>query len=187
MPVDRITVAPALASACSNGALVRSPEPILMRGSLSDSRNSSDVRVERRREELDAARLRARDQRVMRRLRQFQPLQHGKLAFAGVRGALLIIGLLRRAPGQRIGVEGLEFHDVGAGIRGGIDQGQRGLEAAGMIDAGFRDDERAWPRHPAAPAIADVMKAFLQQRAKIRDRWRWCRRCAGWPRHRHRG
>ena len=78
-------------------------------------------------------------------MRQFQPLQHGALAFRRVGGALLIVGLLRRAPGQRIGVEGLEFHDVGAGIRGRVDEGQRGVEAAGMIDAGFGDDERARP------------------------------------------
>ena len=147
MPVDRISVAPALASACSNGALVRSPEPILIRGSLSDSRNSSDCGSNGVDRNSMPRCLGARDQRLMRRLRQFQPLQHGELAFGGVRGALLIIGLWRRAPGQRIGVEGLEFHDVGAGIRGRIDQGQRRLEAAGMIDAGFRDDERAWPRH----------------------------------------
>ena len=96
----------------------------------------------------------ARDQRVMRGLRQFQPLQHGALAFRSVGGALLIIGLSRRAPRQRIGVEGLEFHDVGAGIRGRVDEGQRGLEAAGMIDAGFRDDERAAAVISRAPPCA---------------------------------
>ena len=124
-----------------------------MRGRSSDSRNASDDRIERRRQEFDAARLGARDQRMMRRLRQFQPLQHGALALRGVGGALLIIGLLRRAPRQRIGVEGLEFHDVGAGIRGRVDERQRRLETAGMIDAGFRDDERAAARHFASPPL----------------------------------
>ena len=116
-----------------------------MRGSLSDSRNSSDFGSKGVDRNSIPRCLRARDQRVMRRLRQLQPLQHGKLAFRGVRGALLIIGLSGRASGQRIGVEGLEFHDVGAGIRGRIDEGQCRLKTAGMIDAGFRDDERARP------------------------------------------
>ena len=103
-----------------------------------------------------------RDQSVVGGLRQFEPLQHGELAFRRIGGALLIVRLARRMPGQRIGVEGLEFDDVGAGIRGRVDKGEGGFEAAGMIDAGFGDDERAMP--VMAPlAGRDIVKALFEQ------------------------
>ena len=188
MPVDRIKVAPALATECSSGALVRSPEPILMRGRLSDSRNSSDCWIERRRQEFDAALLWRARSGCGARIAAIRAAAASRAGFPTHRWcAADNPPCLRRTSRQRIGIEGLEFDDVGAGIGRGIDQRQRGFEAARMIDAGFGDDQRVVRPSWGGLAGRDVVKALLEQFPEIRDGRDHVRETLARIRRRHRG
>ncbi len=149
IPVDRMTEHLRRAISSSIGALVRSPEPTL--SSLQAEAVGKQIEaqmVERRRQEPDAALAAVLDQPPMRGIVEFERLEHIELArgIAGV--ADLVVRFLGGPRDQLIGLEGLELDDVGAGIGGGIDQRDRHVEFAVMIDPGLGDDRYRCHRRP---------------------------------------
>jgi len=70
-------------------------------------------------------------------LRQLKLADHVELRLMPTRGLDLVLGLRSERRDHLFCLEGLKLYDVGAGLRGGIDQAQRHLQAAVVIDAGL--------------------------------------------------
>ena len=76
----------------------------------------------------------------MKVLGHLKGLEHAVLiAITG--GLLLILGLFGALSREFVRGEGLELDSIGAAFRGGLDQRQRHLLVAVMIDAGLCDYE----------------------------------------------
>ena len=97
--------------------------------------------VEGAREEGDAGLPARRQQCAVRLVVEFQPAQHLELRVLAARGAPLVLGLAGRAGHETLGLERLELHRVGTGLRGFAHESQGEVQGAVVVHAGLGDEE----------------------------------------------